>query len=216
MAATLAELGAVRSGRVKDAQILMADARVHFDVVSGEYAHLSERQLQSVAQACLGEILGERALGCVVRWNLQKDARHLVIAAIESSDIDLVEHLAREHGIERISVQPAFCGHWNEHASALVQGLGVFATVDEDHLVAALVVSGAITAISCGSARSLPLVPGDASRQESAIDDRVDRLLSSVGLDPSQVQGYLLVAQKSGGVDLNARWQVVGSQPELP
>ena len=215
MAATLSELGAVRSSRVKDALILLANAKVHFDVVPGDYVELSERQLQAIAQACLSELLGDRALGSTVRWDLQRDARHLVIAAIESRDIDLLEQLAREHGIERLSVQPEFCWHWNQHASALRQDIAVFATVNENHMVAALVVSGAITAFTCGPVQPPSLDPSDSTSRKNGIDDRVDRLLASVGQDPLQVQSCLLVAPDGYDNGLHARWQMIDSKAEL-
>lgn len=212
--AALSELGSARNGQIKDAQILMADARVHFDVVKGEYAHLGERQLLSIAQACLAEILGDRALGCTVRWTLQKDAQHLVIAAIESRDIERVEQLGREHGIQRMSVQPEFCWHWNQQASNLEQDFAVFASVHEGHMVAALVESGSITAFSCGAIPAPTGVPDGEKPCKNAIDDRVDRLLSSVGEEPSRVRSCLLVAPEGGGIGLDARWHVVGSKTE--
>lgn len=214
MAATLSELGAVRNSRVKNAQILLADTRVHFDVVSGDYANLSERQLQAIAQACLTEILGDRALAFVVRWDLQKDAQHLVIAAIESRDIEMAERVAGDHGITPISLQPDFCGVWNRFASALHHKMAIFAAVDEHHVVVALVISGSITALSCGSVLLLAFDAGDSAIQKNAIDDRVDRLLSSTGLDPAHIQAFLLVAPSGVGHGLNTRWQVLDSPAE--
>lgn len=215
MTATLNELGVAPNSGVKNAQILMANARVHFDVVSGEYADLSDRQLQTIAQACVGEILGDRALGTAVRWQLQKDAHHLLIAAIESREVEQIEALGREHGLERISLQPEFCWHWNNHASLLAKDLAVFATAGESHTVVALVVAGSIAAISCGSVPTQAADPNEASEQpKGALDDRVDRLLSSEGHDLSQVQGYFLVTKATEALALSARWQVLNPGSE--
>lgn len=214
MTATLGELGVAPNSSVKHAQILMGDARVHFDVVQGDYAASSERQLQAVAQACVVEILGERALHCLVRWQLQNDAQHLLIAAIESADIDLAQELARSHGIEELSVMPSFCWQWNLHAKALTNKPAVFATFSDEHMVAALVVSGAITALSCGSVPEQPEEKTRAIQRKSPVDDRVDRLLASVGQDPSLMHTYLLITPHAVKHQLDARWQVVLTEPE--
>lgn len=207
LSAALAELGAARGSQASSALVLVGNARVHLDVVSGDYAHLSDRQLQSVAQACVDEILGDRAPDHQVRWHLQRDLHHLVIAAIGSHDIEQIERIAREHGIKRISIQPEFTWQWNQSACALEGSPGVLASLADDHMVAAFAVSGSITAMTSGSTRTPDLAFDETHAQKGAIDDRVDRLLSSVGQDLSLVQAYLLVSSPSSEMPLDARWK---------
>lgn len=208
LAGVLSDLGVGSDSRVRSGRVSMADARVHFDVVPGDYADLSERQLQSIARVCVSEILGERANGHEVRWQLQKDLRHLFIAAMGASDVAQVMDLATTSGIGAMSLQPDFCTRWNAHRQALSGRSGVFVSVDGGHMVAALVQQGAITALSSGLVRQ-PGSADDVGGRKPELDERVDRLLFGVGQDPDQLSSFLLAGSQPDAL-LSPRWQAVG------
>ena len=69
----LSELALVKSLKGLRLDIELADALVHLDVVEGDFDGNSERQLQSVARACVVELLGDAAENHEVRWQLQAD-----------------------------------------------------------------------------------------------------------------------------------------------
>lgn len=210
LAGVLGDLGVGTDRRVRSGRVSMADARVHFDVVPGDYGDLSERQLQSIARVCVSEILGERANSHEVRWQLQKDLRHLFIAAMDARDVAQVMDLAVTSGVGAMSLQPDFCTRWNDHRQAMPGGTGVFVTVDGGHMVAAWVQQGAITALSSGA---VPQTVGyEAPDLKSMLDERVDRLLYGVGQDPGKVSSYLLAASATDTLGLSSRWQVVGAE----
>jgi hypothetical protein len=139
----------------------------------------------------------------------------LLIAAIESREIEQAELLARECGIERMSLQPEFCCQWNQHASFLAKNLAVFATAGEHHMVASIVEAGSITAISYGSVQPPAADLDGHMALKSAVDDRVDRLLSIAGHEHAQVQGYFLAPWGTQELALNARWQVLDAGKEV-
>jgi hypothetical protein len=150
---------------------------------------------------------GEQGAGQVVRWQLQRDTRHLLIASIDAADVDAVLQQAAQYRLRVRSLQPAFCAHWNQHGRALPRGLAVFATLDDGHLTMACVRRGSIMALSCGPCNTVSApIQGD-ERPRSVIDERVDRLLAGSGINPADMAAFMLVAREGAPTGpLRARW----------
>ncbi len=199
------------AGRIR-LSVALADERSHFDVVAGNYRNASERQLRAIASACVAELLGERATGQVVRWQLQPDLRHLLICSIHQEDVDALLAAAANHKLSLASVQPGFCKQWNRHAVALGGGTGVFASADGARTIIACVTDGTITALSCG------LLPdGDPDSQEDStapgpLDTRVNRLLASIGQDLRSVSRFVLAGTGLTGHRLASHWTRITPQ----
>lgn len=207
--AVLSELRASAPSRGIRLSVVLTDARIHFDVVAGDYRDASDRQLKSIATACVAELLGDRAVGQVVRWQLQPDLHHLLICAIAPQDIESMVKAASRHGLSLASLQPEFCMQWNRHAGALSDGTGVFATTNGAHAIVACVADGAITALSCGPLLEDEPVPQDDLPAKSSLDSRVNRLLASIGLDASGVSTFILVAPDLPEHRLASRWTLL-------
>ncbi len=209
MDAVLTELQAAPAGQSHQLRVLLADARVHFDVVSGEYRQASEKQLQSIATACVDEVLGHRASLRTVRWQLQPGMRHLLIAAMDAGDVEAVSQVAAHHRLKLHSLQPAFCARWNQHAASLPGGTGVFAVVDGGHVVVAFVQNGAIAALSSGRcAAELPPMDGEGGRK-SSLDERTDRLLASLGQGADGELAFVQVVSEPDAAAVAPRWTVI-------
>lgn len=207
--AVLSELRASAPRQGVRLGVVLTDARIHFDVVAGDYRDASERQLQSIATACVAELLGDRAMGQVVRWQLQPDLQHLLICSIAPEDIETMVKVASRHRLSLTSLQPEFCIQWNRHAGALPHGTGVFATTNGTHAIVACVANGAITALSCGPVLAEEPVPQDGLRSKTSLDSRVNRLLTSIGVDPSGVPSFILVAPVLPEHSVAARWTLL-------
>ena len=80
--AALASWPARRSLKGAQLDVELADSLVHLDVVAGDFAANSDRQLASVAAACVDELLGDAAKDHEIRWQLQPDGTHLLIGAV--------------------------------------------------------------------------------------------------------------------------------------
>ena len=234
--AALDELGA--AVRMKGARLEaeIASTLLHLDVVEGDFGAQSDRQLQGVATACVSEMLGDEAAQRAVRWYLQPDDRHLLIAALAEDWIALVQSAATAAGLRFASLEPAFVARWNESGKAMRAGNGIFAVCDAAELAIAAVADGAIAAISVGagvglqadapraSAKPAP-APSRTSRIVSSgfsperqgvatMDERVDRFLSGRGQDPDLQSAFVLVAADSPPMAASTRWSVIAS-PEL-
>lgn len=67
----------------------------------------SDRQLQQVAQAVVQEALGADTRAWQARWQVQADAEHLCVAALESSFIAKLQALCDTQNLRFSSCQPA-------------------------------------------------------------------------------------------------------------
>lgn len=181
-------------------QLVLADTHFHFDLVQGDYRGSSDRHLQAIANACVTEILGDDRKERIVRWHLQPDCYHLLICALSSKDIALLEEGAAQHTLCLRSLQSEFCTHWNAYANALQDGNGVFAVASIGHVVLSLVQKGSITALSSGAWADI-----------NALDDRADRLLSSVGMHAGKHPNFVLVVSHGMNVKVSQRWTVVSA-----
>jgi hypothetical protein len=212
--AVLSELTATLPLRGAHLAAELAEELILLDVVEGDYGGSSERQLQSIAAACVAELLGDAASGHVVRWQLQPDLRHLLICAIARQEVELLEQAALRHGLKLASVQPGFCAQWNRHGGALPEGTGVLGVTSGLHALVACAARGVITAVSSGPCREDGGAPSRDSAPTNALDSRVDRLLASAGLDVDSVSAFVLVAPHSPVPTLSPRWTLFTEQPE--
>ena len=198
----LRELAAQPGYTGADLEVEVADALFQLDVVSGDFAGDSDRQLMSVAMACAGETLGDALPAHEIRWHLQADGRHLLIAAIDRELITALGEAAARHGFRLRSVQPDLCLQWFCHADAALKlRVAVFAVACGRDVVVACTRNGVITAISHGAWL-------DRQGNADALDARVDRLLASTGLDAEAPAACVLVPPDGVQPALSARWTV--------
>jgi hypothetical protein len=185
----------------------VADPFVEFDVVQGEFGALGDRQLQSIALACMGELLGSAIAEHEVRWSLQPGERHLVIAALPRALISSLAAAANVRGARLASVQPAFARRWNTHARALVPPTALFASTSGAHAVVSCVVQRAVCAVSTGPWQdSEHATPADAL---AMLEERADRLLASLGVEPTDALARMLVTSETEAAAAPSRWTVI-------
>lgn len=226
----LAQLSLTKAVKGLPVTIELADALVHLDVVEGDFGASNDRQLQSVASACVAELLGDVAETHEIRWQIQAGGKHLLIGAIAREQIRALVEMAARHELTLRSIQPDFCVQWNRHSSALKPGAAVFAVACGREAVVACVAKGAVAAISSGGWLDQSDEPGAASvgvkrlmcgfGLESAtttgiLDTRVGRLLSSLGLDSADQSSYVLVAPDITQSALSSRWTVLNREGEV-
>ena len=188
-------------------RVVMGDARVHFDVVHGNYGETSDRQLQSIAGACMAEIFGQAALTQMVRWQLLPDRRHLLMSGIDRSDLAALEQIARRHGLRLDSLQADFCVQWNHYAGVLPAADSVFATCHDGYTTVAYACAGAISALSCGPCLAADDAQAAGGPGSPTVDQRVDRLLASLGKDMGTVARYMLVTGTPESIPSGSRWR---------
>ena len=225
--AVLLELAQAAAIGTAHLDVELADALVHLDAVEGDFSGQSERQLQSMAVACVTELLADATADHDVRWQLQPGGRHLLIAAIARAHIQGFVEAAARHGLRLRSIQPDFCLQWNRHAAALKPGSSVFAVASGNDAVVAHVQHGAITTISQGGGwldRGVDAGAGGtevrvkrlmcglglaASTTAGTLDVRIARLLASVGQDEAKQSAFVLVAPETPERALSPRWTVI-------
>ena len=222
----LAQAGTIAAAQL---DVELADSLVHLDAVAGDFAGHSERQLQSMAMACVTELLADTTADHEVRWQLQSGGKHLLIGAIPRAHIQALAEAAARHRLRLRCIQPDFCLQWNRHAAALKPGSSVFAVASGNDAVVAHVQHGAITTISQGgwldrsvdAATSgtevhvkrlmcgLGLAP---SATTGTLDMRIGRLLASVGQDEAEQSAFVLVAPETSESALSSRWTVINRE----
>jgi len=206
--AVLSELKANAPGRGARLRVVLADAHIHFDVVSGDYRDLSERQLQSIATACVAELLGDKAPDQVVRCWLQPDLHHLLICSIGTREIESMVEVASRHGLSLASIQPDFCIQWNQLAEKMTDGTSVFASTNGNRAMIACVLRGTVTALSAGLCINDEYNIQTNPPTKHSLDARVDRLLASQGLNFSSISSFILVAPDISERGLDPRWTI--------
>jgi hypothetical protein len=202
----LTEITALAAARHAALHVRMGDAHMCFDVVKGDYANASDRELQAIATACVQDTLGERASTQLVRWQLQPDHEHLLIASLPSPAVETLANIAAEHGWPLASVQPWFCERWNDRSKAKADDHGLFASVGAGNVVMVLSQRGSIVALS---ATALGVDASDTtsdSPTRSALDLCSERLLSSVGVHAESVSSWLLDTPEEEAIALPPRW----------
>jgi hypothetical protein len=169
------ESGVAMRGAVADVEI--ADAWFAFDVIEGEFADHGERDLQAVALACLGELLGPAAAEHELRWQLQADERHLLICALPRAVADTLRECLQSHGVRTRRLQPLFCGQWNRAAAKLVRPNSVL-----------IAMQGAGGSIACSQRGAITALSRAWTHDPVHIDAQVDHLLASLGLDAATTE----------------------------
>ena len=220
--AALAELAKTSQLRGARLEVEWANELMTFDVVAGEFEGNSDAQLQSVATACLSELLGDAVQAHDIRWQLQSDRRHLLIGAIASDYLQLLSQSASRHGLRLCSVEPDFCLQWNRHAGTVRAGTSVFAVASGHDAMIACVSNGAVIAISSGawvsgsrrkagadSAAPMRSSAAEPAAGENLLDVRLARLLASVGLDPADRSDRVLVATEWARENVSSGWTVL-------
>ena len=214
MDAVLSDLRAKASSSKPRLSVVLADSCVHFDVVQGDYGAASDRHLQSIAMACIGEVLGDGAASQVIRWQLQPDSQHLLISCIDQRDVSMVKQAASTHGLQVHSLQPDFCVQWNQYARTLPTSRCVFATVNEGYAIVAYAQHGTIMALSCGLSFSANGAPDQGTHTGHTIDERADRLLASLGQEASDISTFVLVTSDPQDVPNVSRWTLFNSSKD--
>ncbi len=198
----------------------LADALVHFDVASGDFAGKSAHQLSLFASACVAELLGEQAKDCTVRWQLQRDERHLLLCATPNAVISALADAAIAQRLQLASLSPSFAAQWNRHARGRWPDAAVFAVASTNNTTIACVRHGVITTMSAGPGSSAGADARRAAALSSATGDapldlHVDRLLAGLGADGEQSLVYLLVTAAKPQPALSKRWRIVSTEPTL-
>lgn len=227
--AALRELGQTAPLKGARMEVELADSLVHLDVASGEFAADSERQLESVAGACVAELLGDSAKDHEVRWQLQSDGRHLLIGAVARAKLRVLAEVAARHGVILRSVQPDFCLQWNRHAGVMRSPASVFVVASGRDAVVARVARGAVCALSGGPWLDRFRAPGtdrtqrlmcgfglEPSATAGALDLRVDRMLASAGSRPGEHADFILVAPQVSVKAVAPRWKLINREAIAP
>jgi hypothetical protein len=181
----------------------LSDALVHLDVARGDFAGHSEAQLRTVARACLGELLGDAIDAHQLRWQLQSDERHLLMCAAPSALLDELKSGSTRHGLRLRTLRTHFEAGWNRRGAALRSGLGIFACGHRNAAVVAFVRAGVIESLSTSSYPA----EREAANAPLRLDEHVDRLVASLGVDVKQLQRFVAVDDSDNGGALSARWQ---------
>ncbi len=120
-------------------------------------------------------------------------------------------------------LQADFSLQWNRHARALRNGSSVFAVASQDDAVIACVDDGVISCISSGQwldtdtggttrpqvERLMCSLGLDRNATAGMLDNRVDRLLASLGREPQSQSSFVLVAPDISATALSSRWNVI-------
>jgi hypothetical protein len=181
-----------------NADVEWADACVTLDVVEGEFADHSQAQLQAVASACVAELLGPTGAAMELRWQLQRDERHLLICAVPRDTLATLEQTLGAHGVRLRSAQPRLCEVWNRHTRRLGKGPAVLALVDATNTTIACLHDGAIAAL----ARSAT----NAHHTIRCLDAQVNRLQSGLGVSAGDATRYWIVGDRLIESEPLARW----------
>jgi hypothetical protein len=199
----------------------LSDELLHFDVAEGEFAGLGTRTLGTFAEACMAELLGEQAGACTLRWQLQRDERHLLVCALPRHWLDAIDAAARAHKLQVAGIRPRFERQWNRHLGALRSPVSVFAVAEGAHALIACVRDGVITALSSGPwcadvgqfsdsvVDRLMAGMGLVGKESvTLLDLQVDRLLAGLGIDLAAPADFVLVCAGEPHVYLSQRWVV--------
>lgn len=215
MDAVLSELRSMSGGGGRQLSMFLAGGRLHFDVATGDFRNASERHLQTIADACVNDVLGQQTSPRIVRWQLQPGMQHLLIAAMDARDVEAAVQVAAQHRLRLVSLQPIFCLHWNRSALSRAGGTGVFAVVDGVHADVGYVRNGAVTAWSSGHCERAPGSTGPDGVGRGALDERTDRLLASLGESADAVPAFAVSVRGDSDLAVAPRWVISREQEDL-
>jgi hypothetical protein len=193
----------------------VADPMCQFDIAEGDFGAQGARQLQSIALACMGELLGNAVADHEVRWSLQPGERHLLIAAVPRALITALTAAARLRGLRLASIQPAFARRWNTYAASRATPTAVFASTCGAHAVVSCVVERALCAVSTGPWQEGDNATPDASAGVAPagaltlLDERAARLLASLGVESTDALACMVVGANVDAAGAPSRWTVI-------
>jgi hypothetical protein len=176
------------------------------DVVRGDFSCSSDRHLDSIANACITELLGDNAARQTVRWQLQHDQQHLLISSIEERQVSGFLEVALNHQLKVHSIQPDFFVQWNAFASGKSTRNCVFATVNEGYATVAFAQKGIIQSLSCGPCLNRDEYLTDQLRSVQCVDERTNRLLASIGQAFDDVSSFVLITREPHQIPDGSRW----------
>lgn len=204
--AVLASLAATAPLQGARMQVELADSLVHLDVIEGDFSRSSDRELQTIADACTAEVLGDATSSHVLRWVLQRREHHLFVCAVPRVWLDLLLGAMSRHGMSLRCVSPAFARQWNRHGHAFASGAGVFAVRQHASTVIAWVDRGVVCSVGTS-----PL-PGCATLDAGAgvwwLDRQVDRFLASIGHPAAADHRFVVAPGLANRASYSPRWQV--------
>jgi len=193
----------------------LADVLAHFDVAEGDFRQSSDRELGVVARACALEVLGTGGPAPVLRWQLQRGGRHLLVCALPRPLADALNSALQTRGLRLRSLQPAFFARWNRQARLLAKGLAVFASCDGQRAAVAFAREGVVEAIDNdqGPAGSVAAevdhgAPDSTDPVAPArLDVQVDRLVASLGVELDQISSFVACTEPMVS-SCSPRWSV--------
>jgi hypothetical protein len=206
MDAVLSELLSTHLGDVPRIWAVVADGYAHLDVVRGDFSCSSDRQLDAIANACISELLGDNASRQTIRWQLQQDQQHLLISSIEEKEVSGILEVASTHRLKVHSIQPDFVVQWNFFAGGKHARNCVFATVNEGRATVAFAKNGVITSLSSGPCVIRKEDMDDQLRSVQCVDERTNRLLTSIGQAFDDVSSFVLVTREPHRIPEGSRW----------
>lgn len=192
-------------------EVELSDRLVHYDLARGDFRGHSERQLGSVADACIAELLGDAASQFRVRWQLLADERHLLLCAVPSDLVEGIADLARQRKLRLARMQAAFVSLWNERLPRPLPARCVLARACASNAIIAYVERGVILSLGNGPwqvGRNGSTPPAEAA---AAFDLHVDRLLASQALDADPQPAFLLERTGTGAPPVSSRWVLMST-----
>jgi hypothetical protein len=189
-------------------QVVLADSLVHCDVARGDFAGCNERRLAAFASACSAEMLGDAADQAAVRWQLQRDERHLLVCAAPRTLQERIVDAAARNRLRLTQIAPSFSVQWNRSLPRELPHDCVVAFASGANALVACVRRGVVTTISNGPWHAAHGQAAEDARP-GAFDLHVDRLLAGVGLDGEPGLGRVLVHLDRDAPGVSARWKVV-------
>lgn len=187
-----------RSPRGVGLDVTVDDRLVWLDVVQGDFAGCSQRELALLAEAAAAEVLGDELSRLDLRADLQKGGRHLVLMAMPQALVDQVRNLAEERHLRLLGLKAAFVRAWNGQCKSVSGKDLVFAWHDRGEAVLARVHGGALTAIS--RPRHVP--------DEPALDAACRRLQTRLGDDSLAPVERVLVSSGEWSSSAGSSWQM--------
>ena len=183
----------------------LADSLLQFDVARGDFAALGERRLSILAETSMSELLGEAAGRHVLRWQLQRDERHLLVCALPIAILQSLQAAAQGPGLRLARVEASFVAHWNRRARAGLADRAVLAVAGEEHALIACVEHGSIITLWHAALGAAP------AQHAAELELQVDRLLASVGRAAVAATAMLLIDTAGAQRAWSRRWTVSGA-----
>jgi hypothetical protein len=190
-------------------RVQLADSLVHCDIAHGDFAGCSDRRLAAFASVATSEMLGDAA-GATLRWQLQRDERHLLVCAAPDTLVRHIVDAATRCRLRLRSIEPSFVGLWNRWLTTDLAPSCVVAFASQTNAVVACVRRGVITTLANGPWNS-------GTRDPGVFDMHVDRLLAGVGFEAEADLGHVLVHVGREPPPASERWKVVAGtrRPEV-